>query len=110
MTNFNNTRDAVPITKEDKITIRTKLQVLGLEPVDVPADGNRFLYAARFALMELNDWNITVVPTVAKIRENITSFLALARTRVIWDDRTLDAVRAGMSDQVTVGRRRITRL
>ena len=53
---FNSNCDAVPITKTAKIDITTKLQILGLEPVDVPADGNCFLHAARFALIQQNDW------------------------------------------------------
>ena len=53
--------------------------------MDVPADGNCFLYAARFALIQENDWNITVVPTVVKMREHVTRFLASASMHVIWD-------------------------
>ena len=76
----------------------------------ITEDGNCFLHAARFALLQRNDWNITVVPMVVQIREDVTRFLTNAHMHVIWDGRTLDGVRGDMIDPVTVGSRRTPRL
>ena len=83
MIKFNGNCDNVPSTKAAKLDITAKLMSLGLEPVDVPADGNCFLHAARFALLQRNNWNINVVPTVTKMRENVTMFLTTAHMHVI---------------------------
>ena len=39
--------------------------------MDVPADRNCFLHAARFALLQLKDWNLTLVPKVATTRADV---------------------------------------
>ena len=104
MKRFNGNCDKVPSIKAAKLDITAKLMSLGLEPVDVPTDGNCFLHAASFALLQRNDWNINVVPTVVKTRANVTRFLTTAHMHVIWDGRTLDEVRGEMTDPVMVGK------
>ena len=87
-----------------------KLLSLGLEPVDVPADGNCFLHAARFAQLQLKNWNITLVPTVATIQSEVVEYLPTARLNVNMDGRTLDEVRDEMAGLPSLGRRRSNRL
>ena len=78
--------------------------------MDVPADGNCFLDAARFALLQLKNGNITLVPTVATIPSEMVRFLTKARMNVIMDGRTLDEVGREMEDPPSLGRRRGPRL
>ena len=83
---------------------------MGLEPVDVPADGNYFLYAARFALLPHKDWNPTLVPSSATIRADVVRFLTNSRMNILMDGRTLDEVRREMADPSATGRRKGSRL
>ena len=75
---------------------------MGLEQVDVPADGNSFFHMARFVLIRLRDWNISLVPTVAVIRTEVARFLLNARMNVIVNGRTLDELRADMCTRLLV--------
>ena len=74
MIEFNGNCNAEPTTKEARFDIIAKLLSLGLEPVDVPADGNCFLHATCFSLLQLKDWNITLAPTVVMIRAEVVRF------------------------------------
>ena len=94
MAEFNEDCANTPISK----AARLKILSMGLESVDVLADGNCFLHAARFALLQLNNKNITMVTTVATIRSEVVRFLINARMNVIMDGRTLDDMRGEMED------------
>ena len=93
---FNDTCDKVPTTKDARLDISSKILLLGLETVDVTADGSCFLHAARFAFLQIKNWNLILVPTVATIRSEVVRFITNARLNVIMDGRTLDEVRSGM--------------
>ena len=80
---------------------------LDLESVDVPADGNCFLHAARLTLLQLKVWNLSLVPTVATIRSEMIRFL---RLNVIADGNSLDEVRSGMENTLSLDGQRSTRL
>ena len=67
MKEFNEDCNKVPTLKAARLEIGNKLLSLRLESVDVPAESNCFLLAARFALLQLKNLNITLVPTVATI-------------------------------------------
>ena len=95
--------DKTPAIKAAPLDIGAKLLSLGLEPVDVPADGNCFLHAARFAFLQLKRWNITLVPTVATIRSEVVKFLTTARLNVIMDGRTLDEVLSDNGRPAVIG-------
>ena len=99
----------VPITKDARLGITAKLLPLGLEIVDVLADGNCFLHAAGFALLQLKNGNFALMPTVATIRAEEVRFLTNARLNVIMDERTLDEACGGMEDPVTLGQRSTNR-
>ena len=101
---FNETCDEVPTIKAARRDIGTKLLSLGLESVDVPADGNCFLHAARSVLL------LHVGASVATIRSEVARFLTNARLNVIMDGRTLEEVRSGIEDPPSLGRRRTIRL
>ena len=107
---FNEDCDKRPTVKAAEFDISVKLLVLALEAVHVPADGNCFLYAARFVLLQLKDWNPTLVPTSVTIRVDVVRFLTNTKMNVLMDGRTLDEVRGKMADPPTMGRRRGTRL
>ena len=110
MTKFNADCDAVPSAKAARLDILAKLLSLGLEPVDVPADGSCFLHAARFALLQLKNSNITLVSTITAIRSEVAKFLTTARLNVIVDGRTLDEVLGEMADLPSLDRRRSNKL
>ena len=52
---FNGDCDYTPTLKAARFDIGAKLLSLGLESVDVPADGNCFYSAVRFVLLQLNN-------------------------------------------------------
>ena len=98
MEKFNETCDKVRTAKDAGLGISAKLLSLGRKPGDVPADGNCFLHAARFALPQLKNLNLTLLPTVAAIRSALVRFLSNARMNAIMDGHTLDEMRGGMED------------
>ena len=98
LTKFKDTSENDPIIKAARLDVGVKLLSLGLKSVDVPADGNSFLHAARFALLQLKYWNITLAPRVATIPSEVVSYLINARLDVIADGSKLDEVRRGMED------------
>ena len=106
MVKFNKSCGKVPNTKDARLDITAKLLSLGLDTVDILADGNCFLHAVRFALLQLKNWNLKLVPTVATIRSDVVGFLTNARLNVIMDGRRLDEVRGGMKDAEALGRQR----
>ena len=110
MTKFNNDCKKSDSTTASRQDIAGKLLSLGLEPVDVPADGNCFLYAAQFTLLQLHEWNINVIPNASQIRVDVTRYLSNAKDQKIYDGRTLDTVREEMRDAPTTVRRRTPRL
>ena len=111
MTNFNEDGAKNIITKTAKSNITAKLSLVGMKPVDVPADGNCFLHAARFALLQLKKWNINVAATVLSIRSEVVRFLTInAQLHVIWDGRTLREVRGDMEDPPSLTMRTRNRL
>ena len=60
--------------EDDATRLQTRARIasmdlaLGLEVVEVAGDGNCFLHAARFALLQLHGWNYDLVPTQEVMR------------------------------------------
>ena len=105
MVKFNGNCDKDPIIKQSLFDIRAKLLSMGLEPVVVPADGNRLLHINGFALLQLRNKKLLLVATVAAIRTGVVGFLTNARMKVIADRSTLGEFRIDVVDPMTAERR-----
>ena len=60
---------------QSRARIASMAQTLGLEVVVVPGDGNYFLHAARFALLQLHGWNYDQVLTHEAMRAQVCLFM-----------------------------------
>ena len=60
--------------------IESMALALGREVVEVPGDGNYFLHAARFTLLQLHGWNYDLVPTHERMK------ISLDDGRSAWQD------------------------
>ena len=67
---------------------------LGLEVVEIPGNGNCFLHAARFALLQLHGWNYDLV----SMRAEVFSFLRVKREMLDINGVSLDDIRMAWQD------------
>ena len=75
---------------------------LGLKVVEVPGDGNFFLYAARFALLQLHGWNYDLIPTQEAMRAKVCSFLREKRAMLDVNGMSLDVLRLAWQDSIPI--------
>ena len=71
---------------------------LELEVVEVLGDGNCFLHAARFAILQLSSWNYHLVPTQEAVRVEVCSFLRGSEMLDV-NGMSLDDVRLALCDR-----------
>ena len=71
---------------------------LGLEVVEVPGDGNCFLHAARFEILQLHGWNYDLVPTHEVMRAQVCSIMKERREMPDMNGMRLDDIRLAYGD------------
>ena len=91
-------REDDDIRAQARERIASMALALGLQVVEVPGDGNCFLHAARFALLQLHGWNNDLVPTHQAMRAQVCSFLRENRAMLDINGVTLDELREAYVD------------
>ena len=91
-------REDDDIRLQSRARIETMALALGLEVVEIPGDGNCFLHAARFALLQLHGWNYDLVPTHQAMREQVCLFLRENREMLDVHGLSLVVLREGYVD------------
>ena len=91
-------REDVAVRLKTRARIAVMALALGLEVVEVPGDGNCFLHAAKFALLQLHGWNYNLVPTQEAMRAEVRSFLREKREMLDMNGMSLDDVRLAWRD------------
>ena len=74
-------REDINAREYDEIRLQARARkartaaIFGLEVVEVPGDGNCFLIAARFALLQLHGWNYDLAPSQESMRAEVCMFM-----------------------------------
>ena len=91
-------REDDAIRLQARACIADMASAVGLQVVEVPGDGNCFLHAARFALLQIHGWNYDLVPTHQAMRAQVCVFLRENREMQDVNGVSLDELRQGYID------------
>ena len=84
--------------KQARARIANIALALGLGMVEIPSDGNCFLHAARFALLQLHGWNYDLVPTHEVMSARVCAFMKDKREMLDGNGMRLDDIRLAYRD------------